>query len=63
VAHAHAHLVVHRDIKVENVLVDDHGQPKLLDFGIAKSLQEAGQTATAERYFTPSSAAPEQLRG
>lgn len=63
VAHAHAHLVVHRDIKVENVLVDDHGQPKLLDFGIAKSLQESGQTATAERYLTPSSAAPEQLRG
>jgi eukaryotic-like serine/threonine-protein kinase len=64
VAHAHHQLIVHRDIKSSNVLVDAHGEPKLLDFGIAKSLSgRDGQTLTSERFFTPGSAAPEQLRG
>lgn len=64
VAHAHRRLVVHRDIKPANVLVSDDGQPKLLDFGIAKSLSdERPATVTAERFFTPGHAAPELLRG
>lgn len=60
---AHGHLVVHRDIKPANVLVDPSGQAKLLDFGIAKLLDEADPTQTQTRSMTPAWAAPEQRRG
>lgn len=64
VAHAHGHLIIHRDLKPQNILVDPSGQPKLLDFGIAKVLDETGDhTQTVERLLTPSYASPEQLRG
>jgi tetratricopeptide (TPR) repeat protein len=64
VAHAHRHLIVHRDLKPSNILVDASGQPKLLDFGIAKLLDETGDpTQTMERLLTPNYASPEQLRG
>jgi serine/threonine protein kinase len=64
VAHAHRHLIIHRDLKPSNILVDASGQPKLLDFGIAKLLDEtAGATETAERLLTPNYASPEQVRG
>src|SRR5579864_7083092 len=64
VAHAHRHLIIHRDLKPSNILVDSSGQPKLLDFGIAKLLDETGDaTQTVERLLTPNYASPEQLIG
>ena len=64
VSYAHRNLIIHRDIKPSNILVDATGQPKLLDFGIAKILAAAtGQTRTRERLLTPDYASPEQVRG
>ncbi|HXX63364.1 MAG TPA: serine/threonine-protein kinase [Bacteroidota bacterium] len=64
---AHQHLVVHRDIKAGNILVDAGGIPKLLDFGIAKLLTEEAapreRTLTGLGFMTPDYASPEQLRG
>jgi tetratricopeptide (TPR) repeat protein len=63
VAYAHAQLVVHRDLKPQNILVTGDGIPKLLDFGIAKSMieEEDGLTRASERLLTPHYAAPEQI--
>ncbi len=64
VSHAHRRLVIHRDLKPSNILVDASGQPKLLDFGLARLLDETGDaTQTIERMLTPHYASPEQLRG
>jgi serine/threonine-protein kinase len=68
VQYAHGHLVVHRDIKPSNILVDATGQPKLLDFGIAKLLDPRAQNAAPETRsalhpMTPEYASPEQVRG
>jgi non-specific serine/threonine protein kinase/serine/threonine-protein kinase len=62
IAHAHQRLVMHCDIKPENVLVTADGTAKLLDFGIAKLIGGSG-TTTMWRPGTPAFASPEQLRG
>ncbi|NCT67389.1 MAG: serine/threonine protein kinase [Rhodanobacteraceae bacterium] len=65
VAYAHGRLVLHRDIKPANVLVDDGGRVRLLDFGIARLLDDADGEDTSAGWVprTPGYAAPEQLRG
>lgn len=66
VSSAHQKLVVHRDLKPGNILVTKDGEPKLLDFGIAKLLDEGHEnnlTRTNVRLLTPEYASPEQLRG
>ncbi len=66
---AHRNLVVHRDLKPSNILVGQDGEPKLLDFGIAKLLrpesfpQTVLPTAPGWRAMTPEYASPEQVRG
>jgi non-specific serine/threonine protein kinase/serine/threonine-protein kinase len=64
VAYAHQNLVVHRDLKPRNVLVIEGGEPRLLDFGIAKMLgDEREATMPGLRMMTPDYASPEQVRG
>jgi len=62
VDYAHRKLIVHRDLKPSNVLVSAAGNAKLLDFGVAKTL-ESGGGQTQTMMFTPDFASPEQARG
>jgi eukaryotic-like serine/threonine-protein kinase len=67
VIYAHQHAVIHRDLKPSNILVKDDGTIRLLDFGVAKHLENledlVDQTITGLRMLTPAYAAPEQIRG
>lgn len=65
VGFAHRNLVVHRDLKPSNILVDAHGRVRLLDFGIAKLLDDVADSALTGTIapMTPEYAAPEQIRG
>ena len=71
VAHAHARLVVHGDLKPSNILVDAQGQAQLLDFGIARMMDPGpddaapspAHTQAMGRALTPDYASPEQIRG
>lgn len=66
VAYAHQNLVIHRDLKPSNILVEANGDPRLLDFGVAKVLQpdrDIAVTSTGQRVHTPRYASPEQVQG
>ncbi|MBN2733087.1 MAG: serine/threonine protein kinase, partial [Balneolaceae bacterium] len=65
IRYAHENLVIHRDLKPGNILIDEDGNVKLLDFGISKLLEEEEDTTltqTGARLLTPRYAAPEQIR-
>jgi non-specific serine/threonine protein kinase/serine/threonine-protein kinase len=68
VSYAHHRLIIHRDLKPGNIRVTAEGEPKLLDFGIAKLLDDAAagpanETPTLATVMTPEYASPEQVRG
>lgn len=69
VQYAHQNLIIHRDIKPGNILVNNEGRPKLLDFGVSKLLdqelnnEKENLTKTGMWHLTPEYASPEQIKG
>lgn len=63
VAYGHAHSVVHRDLKPSNILVNAAGQPKVIDFGIARIEQDSDATETGTFLGTRQYSSPEQCAG
>jgi eukaryotic-like serine/threonine-protein kinase len=67
VSRSHREHIVHRDLKPTNILVTSDGEPKILDFGIAKLIDSGANivdaTATQQQRFTPTCVSPEQARG
>lgn len=70
VEHAHSAGLMHRDLKPSNILIDEHGEPRILDFGLARESGDGGDTGlplvtTQQNLFlgTFAYAAPEQIRG
>jgi Protein kinase domain len=61
--YAHSRGVIHRDIKPSNILIDEHGQPVLADFGLAKALGDTSVTVSSRYLGTPTYMAPEQAAG
>jgi len=62
-AEAHRLGVVHRDLKPQNIMVDEDGNARIMDFGIARSLKTKGITATGVMIGTPEYMSPEQVEG
>ena len=60
---AHAEGVVHRDLKPQNIMVDEQGKVSVMDFGIARSVEFGGMTQTGALMGTPEYMSPEQVRG